>query len=293
MTIDFTTGIPDQQLEQSLLSSWLASDQETEANRKVPKGQYLLARMDGRAFSAFTQPMKKPFDKTFTDLMIETTKHVMKMLGPNLGFTQSDEMTFVWWMPADMPGDYPFSGRLQKICSLGAAAASTYFASNIEYRLRELSETEEERISIDRILGHPPMFDCRAWGAYDDAAALEAFMDRERDCRRNAVSMVAHTFISPKKLHGIPTRDRLAMLKELNVNYESYPLENRKGSYIIRKRYERLLTAQELRKIPVEHQEPNHTVIKTSYERASWGSLTDVGVLALQQSTWPKEPTNS
>ena len=277
MSLDFPSGIPHQILE----GSW-AGEQEAEATRKVPKGQYMLARLDGRAFSAFTQPMKKPFDETFTNLMIETTKHVMHQLGANIAFTQSDEMTFCWWFPADSESDYPFAGRLQKICSLSAALASTFFASKINWHVN--TWIEEGLKGFDRILDQPPLFDARVWGCQTDEAAIAAFSERERDCQRNAVSMVAHAFISPKKLMNVSTRERLVILEAMGVNYDKYPLENRYGSYIIRKKVPRLLTEQELDKIPVAHRIPGLTVTKTEYSRAYFSSLAGAG--PLKNNTW-------
>lgn len=277
MSLDFPSGIPHQILE----GSW-AGAQEVEATRKVPKGQYMLARLDGRAFSAFTQPMTKPFDETFTNLMIETTKHVMHQLGANIAFTQSDEMTFCWWLPVDSESDYPFAGRIQKVCSLSAALASTFFASRINWHVN--TWIEEGLKGFDRVLDQPPIFDARVWGCQTDEGAIDAFADRERDCQRNAVSMVAHTFITPKKLMGVSTRDRLRMLEEMGVNYGKYPLENRYGSYIIRKKVKRLLTKDELSRIPEEHRQPEHTVIKTEYSRAEFSTL--FGADTLKQNVW-------
>ena len=40
----------------------------------------ICIRLDGRGFSKYTKDMTRPFDKNFTDSMIETMKFLMKIM---------------------------------------------------------------------------------------------------------------------------------------------------------------------------------------------------------------------
>lgn len=53
----------------------------------------VICRLDGKCFSKFTSKLKKPYDKRMSDLMIETTKYLVKETNPRCGYTQSDGAT--------------------------------------------------------------------------------------------------------------------------------------------------------------------------------------------------------
>ena len=58
---------------------------------------WVVARLDGRAFSKFTADMNKPFDSFFTDAMVATAKYLQKKYHAVVAYTQSDEITLIWY----------------------------------------------------------------------------------------------------------------------------------------------------------------------------------------------------
>ena len=86
----------------------------------------VIARLDGKGFSKFTKGLKRPYDERLSNLMIETTKYLVKETNANCGYTQSDEITLVWYTDKIDSSIY-FDGRLFKMFSDLSAMASVFF----------------------------------------------------------------------------------------------------------------------------------------------------------------------
>ena len=71
-----------------------------EAGRRAMPGIPLLARLDGRAFHTFTRGLARPWDARFATCMLETTRTLVDELQALVGYTQSDEITLLWWAPS-------------------------------------------------------------------------------------------------------------------------------------------------------------------------------------------------
>lgn len=74
-----------------------------EAGRRAMPGIPLLARLDGRAFHTFTRGLNRPFDERFGRCMVETARTLVDNLHALVAYTQSDEITLIWWVPANGP----------------------------------------------------------------------------------------------------------------------------------------------------------------------------------------------
>lgn len=207
-----------------------------ETARKLDPIQPIYARIDGRSFSRFTSGMDRPFDARMTSAMIETTKHLVHETHARIGYTQSDEISLVWL--SDSPeSDVVFSGKLQKMTSVLASMAAAKFA-------RVCPPGYEDRM---------PHFDCRVFQLPSKEEAANAFLWRAMDARKNAISMVAQSKFSHKDLHGKDQKAMLAMLAEIGVEFEDFPASFRRGSFVRRFTVERLLSAEELERIPEKH----------------------------------------
>ena len=112
---------------------------ETQGDRAVPPGVFIVARIDGRSFTRLTreqQDFDAPFDARFRDCMIATTRRLFGCgFGVVYGYTQSDEISLL--LRRD---DNTFGRKLRKLCSVLAGEASAAFTS---------------------ALGSPGAFDCR------------------------------------------------------------------------------------------------------------------------------------
>lgn len=219
-----------------------------ETARKLDPLLPIYARIDGRAFSTFTRGMERPFDPRLTSAMIETTKHLVHATHARIGYTQSDEISLVWL--ADNPeSDVFFSGKVQKMCSVLASLAAAKFASAIP-------PTWLERL---------PHFDARVFQLPSRDEAANAFLWRAMDARKNAISMVAQSRYSHKRLHGVDQRGMLAMLEADGVDFDALPARFRRGSFVRRVNVLRGLTQDELQRIPEKHR-PSGPVTRTDVQ---------------------------
>ena len=220
-----------------------------ETDRKLDPHLPIYARIDGRAFSTFTRGMERPFDMRMTAAMVEIVKHLLRATHAHIGYTQSDEISLVWLAnETNVESDVFFSGKIQKMCSVLASLAAAKFATVIpaEYR--------------DRL----PHFDARVFQLPSKEEAANTFLWRAMDARKNAISMVAQSRFSAKTLHGKDQAAMLAMLADVGVDFDGYPVCFRRGSFVRRKLVERTLTTDELERMP-ETYRPAGPVTRAEY----------------------------
>lgn len=207
-----------------------------ETSRRLDPHLPIYARIDGRSFSRFTRGMARPFDERMLDAMIATTKHLVAETHARIGYTQSDEISLVWL--ADSPGsDVFFSGKVQKMVSVLASIAAAKFA-------RVCPAGFEDRL---------PHFDARVFQMPSTMEAANAFLWRAMDARKNAISMVAQSRFSPRQLHGVGQTNMLLMLAEAGVDFDSFDVRFRRGTFVRREVVMKTLTQEEAAAIPEAH----------------------------------------
>jgi tRNA(His) 5'-end guanylyltransferase len=239
--------------ESDTLGDLMKSYEMSMAGVKVMKGIPLLARLDGRSFHSFTKGLTRPYDERLSTCMIETTKYLVEETHANVGYTQSDEISLAWFIPADSTADYMFDGRVQKLTSILAGLASAKF-------LRLVMEKIPEK--ADKI----PVFDCRVWQVPTIDLAAQAFLWRELDATKNSISMAAHAYFSHKSLQGLNGSEKQERLwAEKGINWNDYPTFFKRGTYVQRKTFERELTEAERMAIPEKHRpEPGQKFTRSS-----------------------------
>lgn len=211
-----------------------------EAGRQAMRGIPLLARLDGRAFHTFTRDLKRPYDHGMSIAMIETTRYLVQEMAALIGYTQSDEITLVWFEASQSASDYAFDGRFQKLASILAGMTSTKFYQLV---LEHLPNKAKET----------PHFDCRVWQVptLDDAA--DVFIWREDDATKNSITMAAGAYYSEAELDGKNSSIKQEMLWQKGVNWNDFPSCFKRGSYLQRRIYERAFTDEERLRIPEAH----------------------------------------
>ena len=214
---------------------------ESARDEKAPRGQPLLVRLDGRAFHTYTSGLLRPYDARMSYAMIATTKALIEDLHAAVGYTQSDEISLLFYADTSIPTScLPFDGRYLKIATVLAGLASAKFA-----RLTSAVLPEKDHIV--------PHFDGRAWSVPTTQDAVDAFVWRMQDASKNSVSMAAQTYYSHRQLLNKSTLDKVAMLRTKGVVWSEYPDFFRVGCFLRRRSVERVLTADELAAIPEKH----------------------------------------
>lgn len=198
----------------------------------------VVARVDGRAFHAFTRGMQRPFDPAFRQAMLETTKALAEETNAVMAYTQSDEITLAWM--ASERGEIWFAGRVAKMTSqLGAIATLTFYRA-----LRDLMPEFAER---------QPTFDARVWAVPTRGEAANVFLWREWDATKNSLSMAAAEYYSHSELHQKNGADKHEMLFAKGVNWNDYPASFKRGVYVQRRTLRTPFTASEIESLPPKH----------------------------------------
>jgi len=187
---------------------------EQSIDQTILPDMYIVARLDGRNFSKFTQRFKKPFDEEFRDLMVATTKDLMENSGFRIvyGYTESDEISLLFH-----PKDNTFGRKVRKINTILAGRASAYFSSQV---------------------GEIVTFDCRVAPLPNIDCVYDYFAWRQEDAHRNSLNGYAYwtlrqdgmskrTATSELKNKGISFKNEL--LFKHNINYNDVPAWQKRG----------------------------------------------------------------
>lgn len=213
----------------------------------------LFVRLDGKNFHNFTKGLTRPYDSRLTHCMVETTKYLVDKLQASVGYTQSDEITLLWYVPSyKKKSSYIFDGRAQKIVSVTAGMASAVFTKLISQSIPEKAHLI-------------PCFDSRTWQVPTLEDMCDVFIWREDDATKNSVSMAASTYFSHKQLHLKNSTDKLDMLFDSGIHWADYPSSFKRGTYVQKKLIETVLTDAQWEKIPV-NKRPDRNIPVTRHK---------------------------
>lgn len=203
-----------------------------ETEKRFRPNSILHIRLDGRGFSKFTKGLQRPFDPRMSQLMIDTTKHVLERYKCSVGYTQSDEMSFI--LKNEYESSCDFDGKIQKLVSNFSATATAFFNANLASRIPEKA-------------GLYPEFDCRIFEVPDVSEATNSILWREQDAMKNSVSMLAQHHFSHKELQGKSSDVMKDMLKtQKNILWEDQPKFFKSGTFVKRELYIKVVGDSEL-----------------------------------------------
>jgi tRNA(His) 5'-end guanylyltransferase len=210
----------------------------------------IVARMDGKAFHTFTAGLKRPFDERLSNLMVATTRYLVQETNARVGYTQSDEISLVWYSE-EIDSETFFDAKLLKMTSVLAAMTTAFFNRHMPGYLPE---------KADKL----PLFDARVYNVPTDWEATNYLIWREMDATRNSISMAAQSMFSHNELQNKGSSEMQEMMfQKHGVNWNNYPDFFKRGTYLARRKTVRPFTAAELDKLPEKHaarKNPNLTV---------------------------------
>ena len=177
----------------------------------VPVGVLTIVRVDGRAFSGFTEKhFDKPFDVRFSELMVETTQALLTEFDARYAYTESDEISFL--LNHDV-----FGRSVEKIVSISAGVASAAFT---------------------HAAGVPAHFDGRIWIGAGTQDVVDYFSWRQSDATRCALNGWCYWTLrkagasrreATRRLHGTTTADKNELLHQHGINFNDLPAWQRRG----------------------------------------------------------------
>lgn len=207
-------------------------------SRLLP-GLPIVARIDGRAFHTFTNNLQRPYDNSFNKMMVETTICLMEESSALLGYTQSDEISLLFYPKTDGEQVF-FNGRRDKLVSVLASIATLCF-----YKKQCMYNINVARAAH---------FDCRVFNTPTRMEAYNYFLWREKDATKNSISMAAQSYYSHNELQGKNSSDKQEMLFQKGVNWNDYPACFKRGTYIQRVKELKKFTSSEIEGLPAGHE---------------------------------------
>ncbi len=187
----------------------------------LDEDQPMCVRLDGKAFHTFTRGLARPYDKRLSDAMVETMNYLVEKTDARLGYTQSDEITLIYFKTAPHQQTY-FGSRVQKLTSVLASMATARFNHEVHKNIPEKADLFA-------------FFDCRVWNVPTLQDAADVFIWRQDDAIKNAVSMAAHAKFSDKKLLGKNSKEKIQMLADEGIDWHAYPDFFKSGTYAMKK----------------------------------------------------------
>jgi len=194
----------------------------------------ICVRVDGKGFSKYTKDMLKPFDKNFTDSMIETMKFLIEETDAIIGYTQSDEISLIL---SDIKEPF-YKGRVSKLNSIIASMATAKF--------NEL---------IHKHYPNKPLafFDCRVWNVPNRLEATNALLWRYLDCIKNSISMASYTIFDEKELNNKNSSEKIKMLLDKGIDWNKYDSCFKYGTFARKELIQRKFTKEEIELLPPMH----------------------------------------
>lgn len=200
----------------------------------------VCVRLDGKGFSKFTKNLKRPYDIRLTDLMQDTTKYLIEETNACMGYTQSDEITLVFYS-SDYATQIFFGGKIQKMISVLASMTTGFFNHNLGKYIKEKKDTFVT-------------FDCRAWQVPNLSEGANVFLWREYDATKNSVSMACREYYSHKQMMNLGRADQMELLHKAGINWNDYPVSFKRGAYFQRKLVPTTFSFVEIENLPPQHQ---------------------------------------
>lgn len=187
----------------------------------LPGRMPVMLRIDGKAFSSLTAKCERPFDNKLIAAMDATAIYLCDNIqNADVAYVQSDEINILLTNYKKLTTQSWFNNNLVKMCSVAAGLASSYFTCSASEYLKSIAA-----------------FDCRAF-VLPKEEVNNAFLFRQQDASRNAISMVARTLYSHKELNGKTCNQMQEMMYQKGMNFNDLPVNWRRGRCIVKESYD-------------------------------------------------------
>lgn len=185
-------------------------DAENVFRYKLPERLPVLIRLDGKGFSKFTKNFEKPFDTNFMELMDKTAKYLCENIqGVQIAYVGSDEITLLIHNYKQLNSQSWFNNEIQKMCSISAGMASSYFSLNTGRFAYENGSKLQMVVFDSRVFVVP------------ESEVNNSFLFRQRDIMRNSISMFARSLYSHKELLNKNSTELKEMCKQKGVDLDT------------------------------------------------------------------------
>lgn len=207
----------------------------------LPSKGWFVIRVDGKAFSTYTQGLIKPFDTRITDAMIAVAKSMCaEIQNVKMAFYQSDEISIVLSDLDNPETNLWFDGQVQKMVSVASSLATAYFNQNFKHPNRKLG-----------------LFDARVFRLDSEEDVKNYLLWRQNDAIKNGITAVSLKYYSHREIHGKSSDDKLEMIKSKGDNVSQYHQGLIQGFFI----------KKEIKRVPSTNPKTNQVVYA---DRSFW-----------------------
>ncbi len=201
----------------------------------------VVVRLDGKNFHTWCKNAQRPYDKRVQYLFDETTEFLVQETNAIVGYTQSDEITLIYWNYGNPEAEPFFGGKVFKLNSVLASMATAKFNDMVPGFYPDKH-------------GHLALFDCRVFNVPTLEEAVNCLVWRELDATRNAISMAAQANFSHSVLQGKDSNQMQEMLfQEKGINFNDYPARFKRGGYFKKIEITEKFSKAELMFLPKNH----------------------------------------
>ena len=178
--------------------------------RRLP----VIVRVDGKSFHTFTKGFESPYDINLMDVMDKVTLRMCKEIpGVKVGYTQSDEISFLLTDYDQLKTEPWFGKSLQKMASVTASMATLFF------------NQEFNKIAL---------FDSRVF-ILPHAEVCNYFIWRQQDATRNAIQSCGQKYIGKNRLHKVNCGQIQELLfQNHGINFNDYSVRFKRGGCSIK-----------------------------------------------------------
>lgn len=202
-------------MDKDSIGNRMKNNYENRSRYYLTRRTPVIMRLDGRAFHTLTRNCEKPFDLKFSEIMNDTALHLCNNIqGVKCAYIQSDEISILLTDFDKLTTDAWFDYNIQKMTSISASLAFTYFSINFS-------------------LG---IFDSRVFNIPKEEAC-NYFIWRQQDWTRNSLQMLSQSIFSHKELQNKNQQNMHDMLYSKGVNWNNLSSIWKNGTFIFKNNY--------------------------------------------------------
>lgn len=219
------------------LGTRMKDDFENRSRILLPRRNFTIIRIDGKAFHTYTKGCERPFDDALMNDMDSTAQYLCENItGAKFAFVQSDEISILITDFENEGTQAWFDNNLQKMCSISASMATAKFNHlRIIRELNQGGDRHENWMSKEEMenfaLAH---FDSRVFQIPSRTEVSNYFIWRQQDTTRNSIQSVAQSLYKHQELNGKNTKELQEMIFQKGINWNDYAPKYKRGRMISR-----------------------------------------------------------
>lgn len=204
------------------LGDRMKGNYESRFKQKLPRRNYIIIRLDGKAFHTYTKGLNRPFDIDFINDMDLTAKYLCENVsGVKCAFVQSDEISLVITDFDKLETQSWLDNNIQKMTSISASMATKAFN---KARLESLGAEGMKWAE----------FDSRVFIMPNLTEVINYLIWRQQDTVRNSIQSVAQSLYSQKELHGKNTNMLQELIFQKGINWNEYDAGLKRGRIVFK-----------------------------------------------------------